>query len=71
MKGAIKSFDSRLESLRGIAAFGVAWTHANIVFIVSEPINYPGLMLWRDWIFRGVPAGAAVVLLRPSSSSSC
>ena len=62
MKGSIKSFDGRLESLRGVAAFGVAWTHANVVFIVSEPINYPGLMLWRDWIFRGVPAGAAVVL---------
>jgi peptidoglycan/LPS O-acetylase OafA/YrhL len=62
MKGAIKLFDSRLESLRGIAAFGVAWTHANIVFIISEPVNHPGFMLWRDWIFLGVPAGAAVVL---------
>jgi peptidoglycan/LPS O-acetylase OafA/YrhL len=57
-----KAFDPRLESLRGIAAFGVAWTHANMVFLIYEPFSYPSLLEWRDWIFQAIPAGAAVVL---------
>ncbi len=56
-------FEVRLESLRGVAAFGVAWAHGNVVFeTIGEPSSYPLLLAWRNWLLLGVPAGASVVL---------
>jgi peptidoglycan/LPS O-acetylase OafA/YrhL len=54
-------FDTRLESLRGLAAFGVAWIHVNIAFLTTEQVHYPEVVFWRDWLFRLFPPGSAVV----------
>jgi peptidoglycan/LPS O-acetylase OafA/YrhL len=55
-------FDARLESLRGIAALGVAWTHANMVFVLEPGTSNPVLGTIRAWLFQSLPAGGAVVL---------
>lgn len=38
-------FDTRLESLRGLAALGVAWVHVTIAFVTTEPVNHQGWSL--------------------------
>ena len=62
------SFDARLESLRGLAALGVAWTHGQMVFSVSGGPSYPTLGTIAGWVTRLLPAGAAVIVFFVLSS---
>jgi peptidoglycan/LPS O-acetylase OafA/YrhL len=57
-----ETFKLGLESLRGLAALGVAWTHGNMVFDLTSPVHYPVLGQIREALFLGLPAGASVVL---------
>jgi peptidoglycan/LPS O-acetylase OafA/YrhL len=56
------SFNPALESLRGLAALGVAWTHGGMVFTLTSPVDYPTLGTIRNWLILALPAGASVTL---------
>lgn len=49
-----------------MAAFGVAWTHSNMVFTMTPGAGNPALDAklgaLRDWLFQAFPAGASVIV---------
>ena len=54
-------FEPGLESLRGIAALGVAFTHSHMVFNLTSS-NYAKLGDIRDWLFWSLPSGGSVIV---------
>jgi len=56
-----ETFNPRLESVRGIAALGVAFTHSQIVFNLTSR-DYEALGPLRNWVFIGLPSGGSVIV---------
>jgi len=54
------SFDTRLESLRGVAAFAVAWCHSMTVF-AAPSYEFSWVKTLVEWSFIVFPAGGAVI----------